>query len=281
VTARSAFFDQQLRLLEPFEFLVAVVATQPFAAIEVAADAHGQLHASLGPRPPEVPLSDAAHDAARRLGFVESDGLFTHDAVIDAPIDGSFVDSVLSDVFGADGTARVDLHHGSRRAEYEAGVKIAALRERIGPLLKELTGEAPVQDEDGDFVIDWHSTQVFVAPRAIPGGPVVIRIFAITNVDVTVTPDLAMFIARINFGLVLGRFALDLEHAAVWFIETLVGDLVSDEEIRYAIGVVAETADDWDDRIAQMFGGFTWATAPEHEEPRAAAPLKPGEGGYL
>ena len=41
---------------------------------------------------------------------------------------------------------------------------------------------------------------------------------------------------------------------------------------------VAETADEWDDRIAQMFGGATRSALPQEQ----AVPPKPGQtGGYL
>ena len=107
------------------------------------------------------------------------------------------------------------------------------------------------------------------------------RVFAITNVGVSVTPELGLFLARLNFGLMFGRFALDAEHRSIWFDETLLGDQFSDEELRFAIQVVSSTADDWDDRLKQMFGGATYqevlTSGANHELPR----VKPGEGGYL
>jgi hypothetical protein len=120
-----------------------------------------------------------------------------------------------------------------------------------------------------------------VAPRVAAGGPVVVRVFAITNVGVGVTPELGLFLARLNFGLMFGRFALDVEHRSIWFDETLLGDQFSDEELRFTIEVVASTADEWDDRLKQMFGGATYqevvTSGAGHEPP----PVKPGAGGYL
>ena len=55
-----------------------------------------------------------------------------------------------------------------------------------------------------------------------------------------------------------GRFALDAEHAAIWFDETLLGDQLSDETLHATVGIVASTADEWDDRLKQMFGGVTY-----------------------
>lgn len=271
--ARVAFLDEQLTLLAPFESLMALLPKQPYAAVEVARAEDGGLVATLMPRPPEAAF--AADQAARvaGLGFVLDGPLWRRHA----PIDGALIDRILREVFGAGDDAMLDVHHANHQAEHEAMIKLAAVRERLGPMLTEFLGHAPETDPDGDFVFDWDSTQVFVAPRVMPGAPVVIRVFAITNVGVNVSPELALFIARMNFGLLFGRFALDLEHASVWFSESLLGEYVADEEFRYTVRTVAETANEWDDQIAQMFGGFTHATAPTTE--LASDRTKPGSGG--
>jgi hypothetical protein len=123
--------------------------------------------------------------------------------------------------------------------------------------------------------------QVCVAPRVAPGGPAVARVFAITNVGVSVTPELGLFLARLNFGLMFGRFALDTEHPSIWFDETLLGDQFSDEELRFTIKVVATTADHWDDRLKQMFGGATHQEVLTGQVGLKTPPVKPGQGGYL
>jgi hypothetical protein len=109
----------------------------------------------------------------------------------------------------------------------------------------------------------------------------VVRVFAITNVGVAVTPELGLFLARLNFGLMFGRFALDAEHRAIWFDETLLGDQFTDEELRFTISVVASTADHWDDRLKQMFGGATYEEVLAGRAKEPAPPTKPGQGGYL
>jgi len=130
-------------------------------------------------------------------------------------------------------------------------------------------------------VLPIRDVHVVVAPRVAPGGPVIVRVFAITNVGVAVTPDLGLFLARLNFGLMFGRFALDAEHHSIWFDETLLGDQFSDEELRFTIQVVASTADHWDDRLKQMFGGVTYQEVLAGRASHVAPPVKPGQGGYL
>lgn len=279
--ARVAFLDEQLALLAPFDSIMALLPLQPYAAIEVAREEGGALVATLMPRPPAAAFTAEQIAVVRGLGFV-LDGPLWRRQTEAGPLDGAFVDQVLGQVYGAGEDAALDVHHGNHRAEHEATVKLTALRERLGPMLTDLLGHEPKVDADGDFVFEWDSTQVFVAPRVMPGAPVVIRVFAITNVGVNVSPELALFIARINFGLLFGRFALDLEHASVWFSESLLGEFVADEEFRYTVRTVAETANEWDDRIAQMFGGFTHATAPTTElESDRTKPGSGANGGYL
>jgi hypothetical protein len=148
-------------------------------------------------------------------------------------------------------------------------------------VVQAVAGRHVEQDKDGDYVLPLRDVQVVVAPRVAPGGPVVVRIFAITNVGVAVTPELGLFLARLNFGLMFGRFALDAEHHSIWFDETLLGDQFSDEELRFTIDVVASTADQWDDRLKQMFGGATHQEALAERIQRPEALTKPGQGLYV
>jgi hypothetical protein len=73
-----------------------------------------------------------------------------------------------------------------------------------------------------------------------------------------------------------GRFALDAENHAIWFDETLLGDDVSDRQLRFAIEMVAHTAEEWSGRLQHMFGGHT-----HHEARTSQSTTKPGTAGYL
>jgi hypothetical protein len=168
--------------------------------------------------------------------------------------------------------------HGSHQAEYEAGQKLALARTRIESILADLLGEPPTQDKDGDYMLPIDEVHVMVAPRAMPDGQIVIRVIAITNVGVSVTPDLGLFLARLNFGLMFGRFALDVEHNSIWFDESLLGEQFREEELRFAIRMVASTADGWDDRLKQMFGGATYQEVLADQNAEALPTTKPGEG---
>jgi hypothetical protein len=75
-----------------------------------------------------------------------------------------------------------------------------------------------------------------------------------------------------------GRFALDVEHRSIWFDETLLGDQFTDEELRFTIDIVASTADQWDDRLKQMFGGSTHQEALARRSASPEQLTKPGQG---
>ena len=117
-----------------------------------------------------------------------------------------------------------------------------------------------------------------VAPRAAHDGQVVVRIFSITNVSINVTGELGLFLARLNFGLMFGRFALDTENRSIWFDETLLSEHFREEDLQLAIRMVASTADAWDDRIKGMFGGATHQEMLAAGAAEPAPPAKPGGG---
>ena len=281
-----AFLLAEVESLEPFAFVLLSPAGKPLHLVEVTRLESGALEMRIPGRPPIVPeLSIAVRSALRDRGFAsakpEDPTVPWVHAVADAAGAVELVLRVLTEVFAAKPDTALDVAHGSHRAEHEAEQKLAAIREKLERVLTEKAGRRPEQDEDGDYLLPVGDVRVTVAPRVPPGGPVIVRVFAISNVGVTVTPELGFFLARMNFRLMFGRFALDAEHAAIWFDETLLGDQLSDEALRFTVDVVASTTDEWDNRIQQMFGGATYQQVLQGQATHGTPPTKPGSGGYL
>jgi hypothetical protein len=281
-----AFLLGEVEALEPYAFVAAGPAGEPLLLVEVTRGGDRALEVRVPGRPPFVPeLPVSQRSLLRERGFAsEEPSDRTRPWVQAAPDAGAAVDlllRVLHEVFGAKADAALDVMHGSHLAEVEARQKLAAARERVEKVVGRIVGGTPQQDSDGDYLLAHQDVQVVVSPRAIPGGPVMVRVFAITNVGVHVAPELGLFLARLNFGLAFGRFTLDAEHASIWFDETLLGDQFSDEELRFAIQVVGSTADQWDDRLKQMFGGATHQEMLEGRAVHSTPTSKPGHGGYL
>lgn len=257
-------------------------ARAPLVAMEIGRSESGELEVRVPPRLPSAPLTVPMQTELEEAGFVSSDPSDPLEPwVLKADgIEAAMVEAltVLQDVFGVEVDAAMNVIHGSHRAEYEAARRLEVLRARVRSQLTEILGQRPGTDSEGDFVCSFDHIQVIVGPRVLPGMIGVVRVFAITNTDVTVGSELGLLLARLNFGLLFGRFALDVEHRAIWFDETLLGDEVTVDQLRFTVNVVAETAGEWDRRLQQMFGGRTHHDLAETER---RAVTKPGFSPYL
>ena len=289
-TARQRFVAAQVATLAPLDFLLVGVPRPPYDAVQVLREDEGAFAVQLSVRDPAAatPYSPEQLAALVRLGFPGVGEGVPKAAV--APADPSaaaaLVDAVLGEVFGVDEATPVDVRHGSEREARLAEERVRTMRSCIEPVLTAMSdGKPPVQDDDGDYILDIGHVRVFVAPRSLPGRPPpIIRVFAITNAGVNLSSELGTFLGRLNFSLMFGRFSIDADNGAVWFDETLLGEHVTDEELRFTIEMVAATANEWDEKIAGMFGGRvrTPDSLPAASPPDGAAPAnKPGQGGYL
>ncbi|MEN8159883.1 MAG: YbjN domain-containing protein [Myxococcota bacterium] len=282
VTA-NAYLLGEVEALEPFGFLAVAPIGHPFHTLEVTRGEKSGLEVRVPGRPPIVPeLSPEVRSALRERAFLAEDEADRTKpwarAVADADAAVALVLELWVDVFGEKPDVTFDVVHGSHKKEHEARQKLARARTRIEAIVSDLLGRPAERDADGDYVMPMQDVHVVVAPRAAIDGQVVVRVFAITNVAVDVTPELGLFLARLNFGLMFGRFALDTEHRSIWFDETLLGEKFREEELRFAIRMVAGTADAWDDRLKQMFGGATYQEVLAGRASEAPPTTKPGQG---
>ena len=277
---RRDFIEEQIRALSPLDFVAFVVPVPPGVGfIEVARDEEGDgFRAAVGAEPA---LAEPAAAALTALGYAPGEPRPSF-ASSDVEALADKVDAALAGPLAAPAGARMDVRNGSRREEVERERKLKALKERLSALLTKLLAPNAFEvDPDGDFTFPFQSTRVWVAPRSLPGGPLVVRVFAVTNVEIEPTPALGLFLSETNFALAFGRFALDTQRRAVWFEETLLGDFVADEELTFVVQIVASTADQFDDRIAAAFGGRVF-NSPGQAGAAAESPAeKPGAAGYL
>ncbi len=281
--AERAFLTEEIAALAAFDCLIVAPAQRPLESIEVVRREDGGLEVRMPPRPPPFPgLSPEESKALEEMGFSVEEVEHAPSALVHAVSDEAaaidLLQKVRVEVFGAKPDVRVDIAHGSHRLEHEARQKLIIARERIEPILEQLVEKPIERDPDGDYLLPVGQVQVTVAPRAGFDGSVVTRVFAVTNVGITVTPELGLFLARLNFGLMFGRFSLDVEHRSIWFDESLLGEQFREEELRFAVKTVASTADAWDDRLKQMFGGVTYQEVLAGKAAQARPAIKPGEG---
>ncbi len=282
--AARAFLESEIEALEPFDFVAAGPAGNPLHVVEVTRREDLGLEVRVPGRPPLVPqLPPPLKARLEERGFRSEDpddGKLCWVREVPDPAAGAETAlSLLTEVFEEKPEFRLDVAHGNHRAAFEAERKLSRVRERLEKALAGMLGRIPQKDADGDYLLPVRDVHVWVAPRVNPGGPVVVRVFAITNVGVTVGPELGLFLARLNFGLMFGRFALDAEHSSIWFDEALLGEHLDEEEFRFTVEIVANTADEWDDRLKQMFGGATYQEVLAQRGGEHPKPTKPGQGG--
>ena len=158
-----------------------------------------------------------------------------------------------------------------------AETDLATTRARVEPVLAAMFTEYSTLD-NGAFAVDTGSARVFVEVRLVDTSPVV-RVFAITNLDVPLDGGLPAHLLALNFSMAFGRFSLDTEHRAVWCDHVLASDDLDDSSLARAITAVASTADRHDDEIKARFGGRTFR---EEGSPVEQVGAGPGMlGGYL
>jgi hypothetical protein len=284
--ALREFLEAEIEALEPLAFVALGTPGRALQLVEVARSAEGRLEVRIPGRPPGFPeLGEQERSVLVGKGFASekpADGARPWSRPVrDAREAVEVARGLLVALFGEKPEAPVDVLHGSHQAEHEASQRLAALRERLEPILTAIGGRAPEQDADGDYLIPVADVRVVIAPRVAPRGIPVVRVFSVTNLGVSPSPELAVLLARLNFGLMFGRFVLDVAHQTIWFDETLIGSQFGEEDLRFVIELVASTGDQWDDRLKQLFGGVTYQEALASRAEREVAKHKPGEGGYL
>ena len=281
--ALEAYLLAEVESLESLDFVALVPSGQPLETVQIGRGDADEFIVAVPGRPPIAPeLGIDVRSKLRERGFSSQDAAKRANPWIrvipDAAAGVALGLALLNEVLGIAPELDLDIVHGTRKPEFEASKKLKEVRARVESLLTRIVDSPIVQDDDGDFLLDIGDVRVTVAPRAVPHGPVIVRVFAVTNVNVTVSPELGILLARLNFGLMFGRFALDTDHSAIWFDDTLLGEHFSDEELRFAVDVVSSTADEWDDRLKQMFGGLTYQEVLKSSGSGNAPPVKPGEG---
>lgn len=281
--AARAFLESEVEALEAFGFLAVAPAGRPLHTVEVTRLEDGALEVRVPGRPPVLPeLPVPVRSALREHGLASEDPADRTKPwarrVDDAAAAVALVQELHTEAFAEKPDAPIDVAHGSHQLEHEARQKLAHARTRIEAIVEDLLGQRPERDGDQDYVLPVEDVHVVVAPRAAMDGQIVVRVFTICNVGVNVTPELGLFLARLNFGLMFGRFALDVEHRSIWFDEMLLGEEFREEELRFAIRMVASTADGWDDRFKEMFGGATYQEVLAGRTSESAPTTKPGQG---
>jgi hypothetical protein len=120
--------------------------------------------------------------------------------------------------------------------------------------------------EDGLYVVKQGSSLVMISVHPWKEEHVVIRLTAQLVQGVTMSSELALELLEMNATLRFGAFAFVPAGDVVAFVHTLLDRALSDErEFRATLAAFALIADEYDNRIADRYGGSTMADLLEEQ----------------
>ena len=109
------------------------------------------------------------------------------------------------------------------------------------------------EDETGHFYVRYGSTVLEIAVE--PYGPeeVMVMVMAYCVQGVDIHEDLALGLLELNHTLAFGAFSL--VGSDIFFSYAIFGRNLKRQDLLNAIAAVANTSDDYDDKIVAKFGG--------------------------
>jgi hypothetical protein len=114
-------------------------------------------------------------------------------------------------------------------------------------------------DPDWGFHGAFGSARVFVDILPVLDDSTAVRASAPVLSDIDLSDGLAVKVAEVTAQTPFGAFAYLGGRRELWFQHAILGDDLDVVELEAAIGIVAEVADGWDDRLAAEFGGLRYA----------------------
>ncbi len=127
--------------------------------------------------------------------------------------------------------------------------------EKIAPWVKEIFGSFAMPRTDAPIfavMVGSALAQVMVSPWGKDDATITTRSYVVTGAEIT--PDLMHFLLRENDIMRFGAFGLDKDDD-IFFEHTIAGSTADMEEIKASVMAVIVTADQYDDKIIQQWGG--------------------------
>lgn len=131
-----------------------------------------------------------------------------------------------------------------------------ACYEKILPWIKEIFGELSVVPRGDVPVIDVIYGSAVVQVMVFPWDDdnCVISCASWVVMGAEATPELLLYLLQENSTMRFGAFSMDKDKD-ISFEYDIVGDTVDREELKAAVVAVAVTADSYDEKIVERFGG--------------------------
>lgn len=133
---------------------------------------------------------------------------------------------------------------------------IKKLREKVEGYLREIVGSYQVT-RSGDYSFRHGSTRIVIRPTFLRNmNKSILRIIALTVINIDVNDDLTRYLNDINSRIYFGKFIAIEPEKMVVCTHSLLGDKLDKEEFLTSVAAVALLSDKYDDEIIQKFGGI-------------------------
>lgn len=130
-----------------------------------------------------------------------------------------------------------------------------ACYEKVSRWIKDLFGVGAIYRDDIPvigIIVGSALAQVGISAWGEIDTTITTRAYLVTEVEIT--PDLASFLLHENERMRFGAFGLDKEDD-IFFEHTIMGSNTNREELKSSIMAVILTADSYDDKIVEQWGG--------------------------
>lgn len=127
--------------------------------------------------------------------------------------------------------------------------------EKVAPWITELFGGSVLRNPDRPVlgVLEGSAfAQIGVFPWGGEDATITTRAWVVT--DVELSDELLLFLLRENGGMHFGAFGLD-DEGDIFFEHSIVGSTCDRKELESSVVAVLRTADEYDDRIVERWGG--------------------------
>lgn len=127
--------------------------------------------------------------------------------------------------------------------------------EKVSQWIKDLFGVRAICREDIPVIgimVGSALAQVGISAWGDEDTTITTRAYLVTEVEIT--PDLASFLLHENERMRFGAFGLDQEDA-IFFEHSILGSRTDQEELKSSVMAVILTADSYDDKIVEQWGG--------------------------
>ena len=128
--------------------------------------------------------------------------------------------------------------------------------DKLAEMLRDQFGKQAIPNEkEPSFGLRSGSAYAQVGVWPISDKYTVVRAYSWVVTGAETTPELTRFLLEENFGMRFGCFMLEPGTGDILFSHAIVGEGMDTDELMFMVMAVIQTADEYDDKIVQRFGG--------------------------